>query len=166
MHVVIVQWVAGDAQALAGFFRSRQERVWQTSDAREAHARVLRHHATPLFVDLHLPGKDWQELLCAVWQASTNTCIIVTNKRPDLRRKILAREAGLMVFLWHPFTRQWVDRALARFNSTRAATLDTTPLRPSPTAVQLPQVRFPVGLKFTLSYILLAGVFAAGAGYY
>ncbi len=164
-RVVIIQSVAGDAQALAGFFRGHQEQVWQTSDAREAHALVLRHNATLLFVDLHLPGGDWLELLRIVQQASPATRIIVTNKHPDLRREILAREAGLLVFLRYPFTREWVDRALTRFSAGQAADLGATPLRPSPAVVRLPQVRFPVGLKITLPYILLAVVFAAGAGY-
>lgn len=165
VRVVIVQSVTADAHALAAFFRGRQEQAWQTPRPAEALALVLRHKATLLFVDLHLPGAEWLDLLRDVQAQSPATHIIVTNKHPDLRREILAREAGVLVFLRYPFTRQWVDRALARFSDPRAASLATAPLRPSPAAVRLPQVRFPVGLKITLPYILLAVVFAAGAGY-
>ena len=160
-RVVIAQSVTADAQALAAYFRGRPHEVWQTHEASEALALVVRHRATLLFMDLHLPGNDWLEALRAVQKQSPATRIVVTNKHPDLRREILAREAGLLVFLRYPFTRQWVDRALARFSEAAAL----TPLRPSPAAVRLPQVKFPVSLKITLPYILLALAFAAGAGY-
>ncbi|MCC7359046.1 MAG: HAMP domain-containing protein [Anaerolineales bacterium] len=160
-RVVIAQAVAADAQALAGFFRGRQQQVWHTPEAHTALELVLRHQATLLFMDMHLPGGDWLEVLRAVQKQSPATHIVVTNKHPDLRREIMARDAGLVVFLRYPFTRQWVDRALARSGTATAP----MPLRPSPVAVRLPRVKFPVSLKITLPYVLLALAFAAGAGY-
>src|SRR5262245_42478599 len=104
-RAVIVQSTLKEAQALAGFFNRRQDQLWLTVNAREALGLVQKQKADLLVVDLHLPGNDWLELLRQVRQNYPATQVVVTNKLPDLRREILAKEQGVQVFLRQPFTR-------------------------------------------------------------
>jgi CheY-like chemotaxis protein len=165
LRVVILQSSPKDAQQLAGFLVRRHDQAWQATRPGEALQLVQRHKPNILIVDLHLSGTDWLDLLRQVRSNHPTTRVIVTNKYPDLRREILAREQGVQVFLRQPFTRQWVERALARLAQEPHPGAALAPLRASPVAVRLPQVRFPVGLKITLPYVLLAIAFALGATY-
>ncbi len=165
LRVVIVQSSAREADSLAGLVAHRNDQVWQTTRPAEALTLLARHKPNLLLVDLHLPGTDWLDLLRAARQAAPAPHVIVTNKYPDLRREILAREQGVQVFLRQPFTRQWVERALERLRTASAAeAAEAAPAR-AVAALQLPRVRFPVGLKIALPYILLALAFAVGAAY-
>ena len=166
-RVVIVQSSAKDAQTLAGFFNRRQDQIWTTLNARDGLGLVQKHKADLLIVDLHLAGHDWLELLKQVRQDFPYTHVVVTNKLPDLRREILAKEQGVQVFLRQPFTRQWVERALARLSGSGAPTAASGPALAAQRAalMRLPSVRTPVRLKITLPYVLLSLAFLAGASY-
>src|SRR5688572_24939114 len=163
-RAVIVQSTLKDAQTLAGFFNRRQDQLWTTVQPREALNLVQRHKADLLVVDLHLPGNDWLDLLRQVRQDYPATHVVVTNRLPDLRREILAKEQGVQVFLRQPFTRQWVERALTRLSTTNGAVGQTVAAQRA-AVMRLPSVRTPVRLKITLPYVLLGLAFLAGAIY-
>jgi class 3 adenylate cyclase/ActR/RegA family two-component response regulator len=164
LRVVIVQTAAKDAAALAGFFSKRRDETWQTTQPAEALALAQRQKADLVIVDLHLPGSEWLSLLRLLRQELPATQVIVTNKYPDLSREVLARDQGVQIFLRQPFSRQWVDRALMRL--TEAEPGEASPLPAGRGgAPALPGVRFPVGLKIALPYIVLAIAFAAGMTY-
>ena len=166
LRVLILQSVLKDAAILAGFFTKRHDQVWQTTRAAEAFALLQRHKPDLVIIDLHLSGSGWLDLLRHLQQDCPATGVIVTNKYPDLQREVLAKDQGVLVFLRQPFTRPWIERALTRL--AEGARRDDSPLpavRTQPIASNLPRVRFPVGLKITLPFILLALVVAAGAAY-
>jgi class 3 adenylate cyclase/ActR/RegA family two-component response regulator len=167
LRVVIVQSVAKDAQTLAGFFNKRRDLLWQVTQPAEALTLIQRHRPDLVIVDLHLTGTEWLNLLRQLRQDFPATRVIVTNKYPDLNREILAKEQGVHVFLRQPFSRQWVERAMARLGDDSARDEGHLPVVRATAgyAKGLPRVRFPVGLKIALTYVLLAGVFAAGAAY-
>jgi adenylate cyclase len=153
-----------EAQHLASFFSRRQDQVWLTVSAREAAALAQKHQADLLVVDLHLPGNDWLELLRQVRQDHPDTQVMITNRLPDLRREILAKEQGVQVFLRQPFTRQWVERALTRLSGAAASPHAEQPTQRA-ALMRLPSVRTPVRLKITVPYVLLGLAFLAGAAY-
>ena len=167
LHVIIVQSVAKDSQLLASFFNKRRDHLWQTTQAAEALSLTKGQKPDLVIVDLHLPGTDWLSLLRKLRQDFPATRVIVTNKYPDLNREILAKEQGVQIFLRQPFSRQWVERALARLTDNSRE--DDSPLpavrAAAGTASALPRVRFPVGLKIALPYVVLALACAAGAAY-
>jgi class 3 adenylate cyclase/CheY-like chemotaxis protein/HAMP domain-containing protein len=167
LRVIIVQSVAKDAQTLASFFNRRRDHIWQTTQPGEAMALAPRQKPDLVIVDLHLPGTEWLSLLRLLRQELPATRVIVTNKYPDLSREVLAKEQGVQIFLRQPFSRQWVERALARLSDSNQR--DDSPLPAARAGVGpatlLPRVRFPIGLKIALPYVVLAVVFAAGAAY-
>jgi adenylate cyclase len=165
-RAVIVQSSLKEAQNLAGYFNRRQDQLWLTVSAREAAGLVQKHRADLLVVDLHLPGNDWLDLLRLVRQDLPSTQVIVTNRLPDLRREILAKEQGVQVFLRQPFTRQWVERALTRLSGNASPAGSEQAVATQRAALmRLPSVRTPVRLKITVPYVLLGLAFLAGAAY-
>jgi DNA-binding response OmpR family regulator len=150
--VVIEQAAAKDAQSLAGFFNKRRDQVWQTTQPAEALAIARRHKPDLVIVDLHLPGTEWLSLLHQLRLDFQATRVIVTNKYPDLNREVLAKEQGAPIFLRQPFSREWVERALAPLSDHSRQ--DDSPLPYVRTMAAppygLPRVRFPVALKIAL----------------
>jgi len=167
LRVVIVQSTVKDGQTLAAFFNRRRDQVWQTTQPIEAIGLVNKQKPDVVLLDLHLPGTDWLTLLRHLRENLPATRVIVTNKYPDLSREVMAKEHGVQIFLRQPFSRQWVDRALDKL--TDASRTDDSPLPSALTGAAalegLPRVRFPVGLKIALPYVILAIAVAAGAAY-
>ena len=167
LRVIIVQSVTKDAQNLAAYFNRRRDEIWQTTQPAEALSLINRQKPDLVILDLHLPGSEWLPLLRHLRPEFPATRVIVTNKYPDLSGEALAKEQGVQIFLRQPLGRQWVDRALERLSSS--ANPDESllpPARAGKAAVEgLPRVRFPVGLKIALPYVILALVVAAGAAY-
>jgi len=167
LRVVIVQSAAKDARTLAGFFNRRRDHVWQTTQPAEALTLAQRQKPDLVMIDLHLPGTEWLDLLRQLRQAAPATRIIVTNKFPDLSREVLAKEQGVQIFLRQPFSREWVERALAQLSDTARPGESPLPAARAPrgAAPDLPRVRFPVAFKITVPYVVLAVLFVAGATY-
>lgn len=159
-RVLIVQSAPASAQQLADFFARRGDAVWQTTRPAEMVALVEKHSPDLLLLDLHLPGDDWLTALREVRARFPSTKIIITNKHPDFRRELLAKEQGIYVFLREPFDPAWIERALKRLKDQAAVAAP-----PAPRDRQLPPVRTPVRVKITLPYALLALLFAAASAY-
>jgi CheY-like chemotaxis protein len=161
-----VQAGAKDAQTLAGFFDKRHDHVWQTTQPGAAQAWAQRQKPDLVIVDMDLPGTVWLSLLRQLRQDLPATRVIVPNKYPDLNREVLAKEQGVQIFLRQPFSRQRVERALARLSTNSQNDESPLPAVGAGPAMRLPRVRFPLGLKIALPYVVLAVVFAAGAAYF
>lgn len=155
-RVLIAQSNADTANTLTEFFAKRGDAVWQTTTPTEI-LPLLEQHTPDLFlVDIHLPGDEWLMALREARLRFPNTHVILTNRTPDFRRELLAKEQGVRVFLREPFEPEWIERALKRLRDQSA---------PPPPDGKLPPVRTPVRVKITFPFILLALAFALASAY-
>jgi class 3 adenylate cyclase/ActR/RegA family two-component response regulator len=160
-HIIILQSDAESAKMLGGHFRHRGDQVWMLSSAAQV-LRVLERGGPALvLIDLHIQEEVWVDLLNTIRKDYPDVQVIITNKKPDVRLELLAKEYGARVFLRAPFTPTWIERALNALASdphTKKTTV-STPLN------QLPKVRVPMRLKITLPYILLSFIFILASTY-
>lgn len=160
LTVLIVQSDLQSIQTLADFFQKRGDQAWWTNSLAEAGALLEQHRPELAVVDLHLPGNEWIDFLRRIRRQFPNTRLLVTNKHPDFRRELLAKDQNVQVFLREPFTREWIERALKRLEHGAQPVAKDAAFQSA-----LPPVRFPVRVKITLPYALLAVVFAIAAAY-
>jgi adenylate cyclase len=159
-RVLILQSDGTTAKTLARFFTERGDQVWQTAQAEKAISFLEKDHPDLVMVDLHMPGNDWLTFLRQLRKVSPATGIIITNKYPDFQRELLAKEQGARVFLRQPFTNQWIEAALHRLTDEPAP--ESSRMDPR---FKQPKVRFPVRIKITLPYVVLAMLFALAGAY-
>ncbi|NPV75264.1 MAG: HAMP domain-containing protein [Anaerolineae bacterium] len=152
-RVLLVQSENEAAQTLARFFTDRGDEVWIAWDLGQAAALLQQVAPELLLLDLHFPGDDWLGFLRFGRATFPNLKVILTNKHPDLQREIIARQNGLNVFLRQPFTRRWLERALAA--------VDTGTLLPAQSMFSS-RVRVPTLIKISLPFLILALVVAIG----
>jgi len=158
-RVLILQSDGTTAKTLARFFTERGDQVWQTTQAEKAITFLEQDHPDLVVMDLHIPGNTWLTFLRQLRKVSPQTGIIITNKYPDFQRELMAKEQGARVFLRQPFTNQWIEAALRRLSEEPAAESRRDP------RFKQPKVRFPVRVKITLPYVVLALLFALGGAY-
>ncbi len=162
-RVIIVQSDPQSAAPLADYFTKRGDKIWKVTQPAEGMALLERHMPDLLFLDLHCPGDDWLTLLREVRARGDRTQVIITNKHPDFRREMVAKEHGAQVFLREPFTAHWIERAVQRLK--QPATAETTSSSKPKFEISQTTVRFPVRVKITFPYVLLAIAFTAAAAY-
>ena len=153
-RILIVQSDPAAAQVLEGYFTSRGSQVRQIGDALGALLQLDQFRPDLVLVDLHLPGSGWLEILRETQRQAPRPQVIVTSRHPDFQREVLAREQNADVFLREPFEPRWIEQALARVGTTARPPAKKT--RPG----AQPRVRFPVRIKITLPYMMLALIFA------
>jgi class 3 adenylate cyclase/CheY-like chemotaxis protein len=159
-RILLLQSDPEAAQTLADYFSKKGDKVWQTTDVSKVLGFLDRIRPDIVFVDLHLQGYDWLDLLSRLQHEYPKTGVIVTNKHPDLRRELLVKDRGISVFLRQPFTANWIERALKKLDdSAPPAAKFSSPKE------KLPRVRLPMRAKITFPYALLALLFALGATY-
>ena len=163
-RILIVQSDQHSAESLADFFKKRGDKLWKTADPAEALALIVRVNPDLLLLDLHLPGDGWLTLLREVRAHGGHTRIIFTNKHPDFRREMLAKENGAQVFLREPFAAQWIERALQRLNQPATAETAAQAARPK-FEISSTAVRLPMRVKITFPFALLAIAFTVAAAY-
>jgi class 3 adenylate cyclase/CheY-like chemotaxis protein len=160
IRVLVVQSQPKNIKVLARFFTRRGDTVRAEQSTGRAISLIEEFKPELVIIDLHLPGSTWQDLLRAIRQNQPVTKVIVTNHIPDLQREMLARELGARVFLREPFHDRWIQHALRRLNEPITSQLNAAhPVTP------ITALRFPVGLKITLPYIMLSLVVALAAVY-
>ncbi len=166
LRVLIVQSEQQTGQALGHLFIERGDQVWQANDIADA-ARLLEQMRPDLLVvDLHFPETDWLPLLRKVRTRFPDTRIIVTNKFPDFKRELRAREQGVTVFLREPFSQHWLDQAIEHLDETpQPVSSQPSKARPAQAVDKQPSVRMPVRIKITVPYMLLALLFALVGAY-
>lgn len=155
-RVLIAQSNPKSANTLAEFFIKRGDAVWQTTTPAEILPLLEKHKPEVCFIDIHLPGDEWLMALRETRLRFANTQIILTNRTPDFRRELLAKEHGVRVFLREPFEPKWIESALRRLKDHTAA---------APPDGKLPPVRTPVRVKITFPFILLSLAFALASAY-
>ena len=157
LRVLIFQTDIEATRILEEFFSKRGDHNWRTDNETQALDILALENPDLVLVDLHAPEKSLFNILGILQKSYPETRVIVTNKYPDLKRELLAKERGVKIFLREPFTSSWIENALIK--------LSTTDQREKGMAVEattkgLPKVRVPVRLKITFPYVLLALVFA------
>lgn len=160
LRILLVQPEPEAAQPLERFFTDQGDQVWIASDPVKAVPMLEEADPQILFLDLHYPGAGWLNFMRLARQKYPTLRIIATNKHPDLKREMIARENGAHAFLRQPFTPRWITEAL---QTARSDGDPTTPVRERPTAA--PKVQVPVGFKITLPYLILALLFALASAY-
>ncbi len=156
-RILIVQSSEAASKDLAQYFSAHGDQVWQVSDPAGAFQRLEEVKPDILLLDLHIAGNSWLEIVRQARSQVPQPQIIATSKHPDFQRELLAREQGVEVFLREPFEERWIERALKRLNIARN--------NGKKSSSSLPRVRFPVRIKITLPYMLLALVFALVGAY-
>jgi adenylate cyclase len=158
--VLLVQTDQASIKVLRDYFSRHSDRVWLTESPDKA-LKILENERPGLvFIDLHLPETPWLNLLVRLRRDYPHTRVVITNKQPDLRRELLAKEQGALVFLRYPFTPQWIEKALSRVQRS-----------PSPKQVntaaphRFPKVRVPMRIKITAPYVFLALAFVLASLY-
>jgi class 3 adenylate cyclase/CheY-like chemotaxis protein/HAMP domain-containing protein len=158
-RVIILQSEATSAHVLGDYFRKRGDKVWQTTDAAQAFELVRSQRPDLVFLDIHMPGNVWIEILRYIHRRLTKTNVVVTSRHPDVRREMLAKEQGAAVFLREPFVPQWIQKALEKLERGENDGITKSPHS------ELPPVRVPMRIKLTVPFALLALFFAIATVY-
>jgi adenylate cyclase len=151
-RVVIYQSDPEAAKVLEEYFWRRGDVVTPLPDLVKARASLANSAPTIALIDLHSPGHGWLDLITLYRQKSPATSIILTNKRPDVRREFIAKDLGVEIFLREPFAPAWIENALSKVGKGRPITRSL-----------VPRVRIPMRVKITFPYTLLALLFVFAA---
>jgi adenylate cyclase len=160
-QVLIAQPPSSSAQFLLNLFREQGHQARHAPTLAEALSLLEQAQPELVVVDLHSTGQGWSDLLERIRSHFPQTKILFTSVYPDPQQELQVKERyGTQLFLHPPFTRTELEQALSRLeNSERKNNPD------SPVQVKLPRVRFPVRMKITLPFVLLALVLAAAAAF-
>lgn len=150
-RVLIVQTNPAEAKILTDFFAKRGDAITTAADIPKAFAMLARERPDIVLLDMHIPGEKWYDYLVYIREHFPQTRLIVTNKTPDMRRELLAKDYGVTAFLRTPFTTRWIENALKKLEGS------------APQRGLLPAVRVPMRLKITVPYAILALMFALAA---
>ncbi len=144
-------------KSLSKYFQKRGDLVWHTNDASNVLGLVKRYKPEIVFIDLHMPGENWLEALSTIRKYRPSAKIIITNKYPDFRRELRAKEYGVKVFLRQPFKQKWLDKAIQA--------VEIGEQLPASKRTILPRVRVSMQVKITFPYALLALFFALASAF-
>ena len=153
--VLILQTETRASKSLGEYFSKLGDRVWQVGSASQAAAIIKREKPEIIFIDIHIPIADLSKLLKFTKREAPAAGIVLTNKHPDFRREMLARELGARVFLRYPFTPKWIEVAV-----DKAENGDLRRVSYVNSSEALPRVKVPMRYKITFPYALLAVLFA------
>ncbi|NMD32285.1 MAG: response regulator transcription factor, partial [Chloroflexi bacterium] len=154
--VLIVQTDPKSAQPLVRYFKERGDEVWGAWDLNQAEALFEQVKPDLVYLDLHFPGEDWQDLVRLILERPTIR-LVVTNKHPDLQREMQAQSLGVRVFLRQPFRPEWIERSLEKLG-------ESTKTRRR-TGAKKPVIRIPVRIKIILPYLVLSILFTLAVIY-
>ena len=154
-RVVIITSDAETSIALEGYFSKRGVNSFTANGLSTGRELIQRYRPYLIFVDLHLKGSEWLDVIEFAMRENPEARTIVTNKHPDIRRELLAKQRGVTIFLRHPFKPAWIDKAIGKV-SREDRQIAAKPAQHA----RLPKVRVPMLAKITLPFVLLAIVFA------
>ncbi len=163
-QALIVQTEVEPGQLLVNELKSRGYEVWAASQLVEAEDFLAKKRINLLLLDLHHGSADWQTFLRRIKLNYPKVRVVLTSSHPNLQRELQAQELGFNIFLRQPFTRRWVELAIERAKKTSQTDVEG-PAADKDRLSAYPQVRFPVQLKITLPYLVLAVLFALATAY-
>ena len=158
-HILILQPDRSNAQVLAEYFRKQGDIVFQTTNTAQASASLKDVSPHIVLVDLHMPNNECIKFLSCLQKESPKSGVIITNRTPNVRLEMLAREQGARVFLREPLSPEWISRALMDLSG------HPKKVKQPPVKRMLPTVRVPMRLKITFPFAILALIFAIAATY-
>jgi DNA-binding response OmpR family regulator len=109
--VLIVQTDPKSAQPLVRYFKERGDEVWGAWDLNQAEALFEQVKPDLVYLDLHFPGEDWQDLVRLILERPTIR-LVVTNKQPYLQREMQAQSLGVRSFFANPSARNGLNGRL------------------------------------------------------
>ena len=154
-RVLLLQIDPKSSKVLADYFTRIGDKVWITSSVTQAGNFISKEKPDLIFVDLHLPGNDLSKILRFLRNDHPTVRVIITNRHPDYRREMIAKEQGALIFLRQPFTPTWIENAISNSGNDVSRQLKEVNKSGS-----LPRVRVPMRYKITFPYVLLALLFA------
>ena len=158
--VLLVQTDQPSIKLLRGYFSRHGDRVWLTEYPEKALTILENERPGLVIIDLHLPETPWLNLLVRLRRDYPQTRVVITNRQPDVRRELLAKEQGVLVFLRYPFTPVWIEKALRKVQSNPGPNqVNTAELH------RFPKVRVPMRVKITAPYVFLALAFVLASLY-
>ena len=161
LRVLLVQPETPVAEWLIRYFTGRGDQAWRAASPGQAMSMLEKVQPELVVLDLHYPGGAWLELLRQLNGNYPLSRIIVTNKRPDFRRELQAREFGGHICVRQPLSQAWMDQALKHLADTP---YPAQPMPANASAAPSARVKMPVRAKITIPYVILALLFAlAGA---
>jgi class 3 adenylate cyclase/CheY-like chemotaxis protein len=158
--ILLVQTDQSSIKVLRDYFLRHGDRVWLTEFPEKALKIIENERPHLAFIDLNLPEAAWLNLLVCLHRDYPQTSVIITNKQPDLRRELLAKEQGVLVFLRYPITPEWIEKAIRKLQSGPQASQSN-----KPGSYRFPKVRVPMRIKITAPYIFLALAFVLASLY-
>jgi adenylate cyclase len=151
-HVIIIQSDQRSVQPFLAYFQAQGDQVWSATNSIEAQALLAETNPNLVVADLHLSGNGWQDVIRQVAAAD----ILFTTFYPDPDREQHARKiCQSCAFVQPPFTPASIAQALYQLEEASPSVKET----------KRPRVRYPVRIKITLPYIILALILAMAAAY-
>lgn len=154
MRALLVQSDPSTAATLSSILEERGDEVWNTDEVKEAYGLIDLINPDLLLLDLNFPGYQWLDLLKFVRQNCPTVKVIMTTKKPNIHREMWAQQNGASIFLRQPFTRRWLEKALASPEDSAPKEKIDIPKR---------KTRFPFRVKFILPSIGLSILVVAAA---
>jgi CheY-like chemotaxis protein len=158
--ILLIQPDPAAAKTLQDYFSRRGDQVRQIQDLSLAKSLLLNEPPDLVFLDLHIPGNDWLDFLEFARKQAPQARVILTNRHPNYRRELMAKERGAQVFLRMPFTPVWIEQAIDKTDPKAG-----TPPGSQAMNGKLPRIRLPMRVKITFPYVFLALIFAFGASF-
>ncbi|NIS82312.1 MAG: HD domain-containing protein, partial [Anaerolineales bacterium] len=157
--VLIVQEDSKTLETLMKIFRDRGDQVLSVTSLRDAGRAVERHKPDVIVMDVHLFGRGWQTAIPKIAERLPDTKLLYTANGVSAGDDAV-KEHGKWGVLCAPFTAYKVDRALRTTQLTYPA--EQKKIDPKP---QKSKIRFPIRLKITFPYVILALFIAMVAAY-
>lgn len=162
IQVLVAQPHSTSTQLLLNLLKEQDIPSRHASTPAEALALLKQVRPDLVVVDLHAAAEEWLKLPEQIRRRFPQTKILFASHYPDPQQELKATEQyGAQFFLRPPLTRSELAQILQKL--TEAGSLPAVPV--SITPAKLPRVRFPVRLKITLPFVLLALVLAAAAAF-
>ncbi len=143
------------SKAIEGYFNKRGKKAITANGLGSARELIMGYQPKLIFVDLHFRQNEWLDVIKFARRKVRGIGIIATTKFPDVRHELLAKQHGATIFLRHPFTPAWIDKAVRNSSASHNRTFVKATQN-----LLLPKVKVPMRLKITLPFVFLAIFFA------
>ena len=157
--VLILQANSERLQQLISYFEKRGDQPFFATSPADVRQMISTIAPSLIVVDLQLLDDAWQDAMRHLRQSFPQAKFLFTTNYPNPTLEQSVKKYKPIMFLQHPITPQGLDRALVSLDG------DTAMGNNRLTLEKFRDVRFPIGTKLTMPYIVLALFIAIMAGY-